>query len=728
EGSVLTNVNIQVEGTDIGTVSGADGTFILKNIPAGEKTLIASHILYKTEKIKVFVIDNGSNNITIRFKENRSFSLSEVVVTATKFEIEPEKVPQSVSLITSEEIEKRHYYNVGEMLDYVPGVRIIRSGTVGASNGVSIRSLNGGPASSKSLVLVDGKPMNDGWDGGVNWHTIPTDMVERVEVVKGPGSALYGSQATGGVINVFTKSPASGFHGWVSYGYEMNASVDISDKNAEGYGRADVSASNLRFNGSYGADNTNHIMSIGYRNSNQSFPTPNKNKWKNYDIKYKMNHRYSETLSSRLSFDIHNNTWRNEASKSPDEASTDFYSIDSYTKWQTKTGVFTNRAYINYSDYSNTVLSADLKTGSKTYRLGLISDYTIPFINNNASLKFGLDASYDYADVNYEKAVMDMTYLEVQTVMVKDKKTGQIYPVQADLYRGIYGSSAQDYNLHNLALFAQYNQILAEKLNIVLGGRFDNHSEFGSIFNPKLGAALEVFNINNFTTSLKVNYGTGFRAPNMRALYSKSLDGFGHLDLIPEKTKNFDIGIFERLGDFGFIELSFFKMDVKNLLINDKLGSTGEGNYVVINNDTLSFNNRKNLGDYSPSGLELGFRIRPHRQITLMGAYSYLDPQDFTFQTSKNRYNLGISAYQQIGKNRLEAEIRYNYTGDGYFFDYKSSPYDAFVLTDGRITFDFQNNLRISLHGKNLLDKKYKLWHYAWQPGRTFVLQIATKF
>ncbi|KPK95737.1 hypothetical protein AMJ80_03945 [bacterium SM23_31] len=118
----------------------------------------------------------------------------------------------------------------------------------------------------------------------------------------------------------------------------------------------------------------------------------------------------------------------------------------------------------------------------------------------------------------------------------------------------------------------------------------------------------------------------------------------------------------------------------------------------------------------------------PHNRITVTGAYSYLDPEDFTFQTSKNRYNVGLSMYHPLGNNRLEAEIRYNYTGDGYFFDYKSRPFDAFALTDGRISFDFQNIFQISLHGKNLTDTKYKLWHYMWQPGRTFVVRVDTRF
>ena len=138
---------------------------------------------------------------------------------------------------------------------------------------------------------------------------------------------------------------------------------------------------------------------------------------------------------------------------------------------------------------------------------------------------------------------------------------------------------------------------------------------------------------------------------------------------------------------------------------------------------------RKNLGDYSPSGFEAGFKIRPHRQLTIMGAYTYTNPEDFTFQTSEHRYNAGVNVYQPIGKNySIESEFRYNYTGDGYFFDYNGRPYDAFATSNGRISLNAYNNYRISLYGKNLFDTKYKLWHYSWQPGRTILVQFETKF
>jgi len=732
-GNSISGAHVYIEGTTTGAASRPDGTFVINNVPSGSHILIASHILYEPERISVTIKDGDSIDLTIVFKTEIDFNLSEVVVTATKFETEPEKVPQSVTLITKEEVEKGNYYNAGEMLDSVPGVRVIRSGTVGASCGISIRSLNGGPLSTKSLVMVDGRPLNDGWQGGVNWHSVPTEIVERIEVVKGPASALYGSNATGGVINVITKTPRRGFHGWFSAGYEMDGSKTIDDAAAEGYGRSSISATNFQLNGSYGTAKTGHLISLGYRKAYASFPVPNENRWKNYDIKYKINHRFSESLSSRLSIDIHNDTWRNEAEKSPDENSSDFYGADFFAKYQGLSGILTGRVYMNYLENKDEVLATNLKTGSKAYRLGFITDYTINFYDHNAALQFGIDSYFDQADVEDEQTVMEMEYLGINTIYMTDNKTGQVSAVQAETYSGTYGLNSQDYNQSNAALFVQYSKNFSKRLSTILGGRLDFNSVFGTVFSPKASMTLDLFEIYGVASTLKINYGTGFRAPPMLSLFSKSLGGYGDEDLIPEKTKNFDIGIFGRLGDVGHIEVTYFKMDVDNLLINDKAGQTGEGYWVLVPDgggavDTLSFNQRKNLGDYQPSGLEVGFKIKPVSMLTLSGGYTYLDPGDFTFQTSKNRFNFGINYSRPVGNNKIEAEIQRHYTGDGYFFDYESRPYDAFSIIDGRISFTFHDLFRVSLHGKNIADKNYRLWHYTWQPGRTFVLQIDTRF
>jgi len=164
-GLAIPNVNIQVENTGLGAASNSDGSFTIRSIPHGNYTLVATHLRFEPINIQVIISDNNPIDITIQFKRERIISMDEIVVTATRSEKRPEKVPQPVVHISRSEIERRYQYNVGEMLDFVPGVRLIRAGaTVGADYGISIRSLNGGSSSDKTLVLIDGRPINNGWD------------------------------------------------------------------------------------------------------------------------------------------------------------------------------------------------------------------------------------------------------------------------------------------------------------------------------------------------------------------------------------------------------------------------------------------------------------------------------------------------------------------------------------------------------------------------------------
>ena len=134
------------------------------------------------------------------------YELAPVVVTATKMEESVEKVPASVSVVTAEEIEARNYSSTAEALGQLPGVYL----NPVADGGISMR----GFGSSDILVMVDGQPVNSGWNGSVDWSMIPVHNIEKIEVVRGAASSLYGGRAVGGVIQITTKkNEKEGFYG-----------------------------------------------------------------------------------------------------------------------------------------------------------------------------------------------------------------------------------------------------------------------------------------------------------------------------------------------------------------------------------------------------------------------------------------------------------------------------------------------------------------------------------
>ncbi|RLA92715.1 MAG: TonB-dependent receptor, partial [Deltaproteobacteria bacterium] len=132
--------------------------------------------------------------------------LEEVVVTATRHETPVEEVPASVTVITREQIEASSGMRVDDILRKYAGIDVRRpSGFLSHSATVSMRGMGSMPG--RTLVLLDGIPLNKADTGTVNWDLLRAEDIERIEIVRGPASALYGSNAMGGVINIITRKP-----------------------------------------------------------------------------------------------------------------------------------------------------------------------------------------------------------------------------------------------------------------------------------------------------------------------------------------------------------------------------------------------------------------------------------------------------------------------------------------------------------------------------------------
>lgn len=142
----------------------------------------------------------------------QEYDLDAMVVTATRTMKQIQEVPSSVSVVTAKDIEERNVTSVQEALQYMPAVYMDQT----AQGGISLR----GFGSTNVLVLVDGVQMNDTYQGAVNFNSIPVENIERIEVVRGAGSSIYGGHAVGGVINITTKEAKAGTHidAAVSYG------------------------------------------------------------------------------------------------------------------------------------------------------------------------------------------------------------------------------------------------------------------------------------------------------------------------------------------------------------------------------------------------------------------------------------------------------------------------------------------------------------------------------
>ena len=201
DGTPLIGVAMVVEGTTLGTVTGVDGRFVLREIPVGAAEITANLIGFRPERRRVAVAADRAGVLAIALRATVIES-SPLVVTAARRLQELRQSPTAMVVASADDIVGRNAVSVRSALDYVPG-------TTSVGSQVSIRGSSGFTqgAGSRVAVLLDGVSVLSGDAGDVKWAMIPPEVVERIEVAKGAGSALYGSGALGGVINHITREP-----------------------------------------------------------------------------------------------------------------------------------------------------------------------------------------------------------------------------------------------------------------------------------------------------------------------------------------------------------------------------------------------------------------------------------------------------------------------------------------------------------------------------------------
>jgi len=217
DGRPLTNAAVIIDDKR-GVTTDRDGRFLIERVQAGSHNVEARILGYTTGRATVTVPDGAT--VTVSFVLDEHFiDAGAVVVTANRSASRIADVPARVTLITSAAIESRPVATVDEMLSTVPGLNISRSfGIFSHKSSVTMRGLSGNEQ-ARVLVMIDGVPVNKSDGGSVNWNLLDPAMVERIEVVKGPASSMYGSNAMGGAINIITRRPEGGLSGKVTAGY-----------------------------------------------------------------------------------------------------------------------------------------------------------------------------------------------------------------------------------------------------------------------------------------------------------------------------------------------------------------------------------------------------------------------------------------------------------------------------------------------------------------------------
>ena len=198
----LPYVTVVIEGTTIGTTTDATGHYTLKDLPLGRQIIEARFVGYETMSIEVLIDKNKTQEINFELKES-SVSLDEIVVSANRNETSRKLAPTLVSILDAKTFDKTHSCSVGDGLNFQPGLRVENNCQNCGFTQVRMNGLEG----AYSQILIDSRPVFSSLAGVYGLEQIPANMVERIEVVRGGGSALFGASAIAGTINIITKEP-----------------------------------------------------------------------------------------------------------------------------------------------------------------------------------------------------------------------------------------------------------------------------------------------------------------------------------------------------------------------------------------------------------------------------------------------------------------------------------------------------------------------------------------
>ncbi len=429
--------------------------------------------------------------------------LEEVVVTATRIEESVEDVAQDVTVITKKEIESENYRNITEVVKNVVGLNVFEYGNHGLSASVSLR----GSTAAQVLVLIDGKRLNKPGDGQVDFNmiSIPLENIERIEILRGASSAIYGADAMGGVINIITKIPD-----------ETVTNLTAS------YGR--FITRDLSFNTSGKIKEFGYYLSLSKERSD-GFRANSE-----YDI---------DALNTKLTFDVSKDI---RADLTIDYNHKDAGSPGSIT-WPTPFATQTDE---------NILTGIALK----------IKDTVLKLYSHNSRIRYINPGSEDNTHKNH---VNGFDLQHSISIGSSNLFTGGIELLEEDIDSNDNINTANSIGKHSRTrkgIFVQNETLIAEKIILTLGARYDDIDSKNRL-SPKASFLIKLPNQTNISFSA----GKGFRVPEMNALYWPDTGwAVGNPDLKPEQSTEYECNIRKFFGNTGNVKLVAFEKRSKDLI------------------------------------------------------------------------------------------------------------------------------------------------------------------
>ncbi|EAJ7087932.1 TonB-dependent receptor [Campylobacter jejuni] len=629
-------------------------------------------------------------------KAEEKYQLNDVVVSASGFEQDLVDAPASISIITKEELEKKPIKDIGEAIGDIPGVDVTMNKT--GTYDFSIR----GFGSSYTLVLIDGKRQSvangfydNGFSGSESGYLPPLSMIERIEVIRGPASTLYGSDAVGGVINIITKK------------------------------NPDKTEANIEFN-TLLQQHSNHYGNAGGFNAYVATPLIEDT------LSISARLKYYDKATSDLKWPTP--VW-NSSQQRPDNYQIASHSPGAFTSlgfgsrlnWTVNDK---NNIYFDIERYINEISVNSTSSRAIKSERQLFKDNIV--LNHDGNYDFGSTNSYLQYGSTKDKELHSQIWVGEGKVVLPWNlgQYGNLVNtfgarIDYEMLKNDQASAGSQIRGKNLdqttvALYGENEYFITDDLIFTTGLRYIYSDLFDSEFTPRVYL---VYHLND-NIVFKGGVSKGYKTPAAKELtngyynYANGNAYFGNPDLKPEESINYELGVDFRIFDFAHYSITGFITDFTNQISSEDL--TGMQNGINCSNGTVC-TRPINLGKTQTKGIEFAFNTKTYNGFSLNSSYTFMD----------NRYKDGQKNW--FGGDRIEnlprhiAMLKLNYER-GKFSSYIKTrarldtiakakgggngslpwqKYKPFYIVDLGINYKINKQSSLSFVVQNLFDKNF---------------------
>lgn len=568
----------------------------------------------------------------------------ETVVTATRTAQTLDKILAPVEVMTAEDIARLQIVDMGSLLGRMTSVNVKSSGGRGSNTGVSVRGANTG----QLLVLVDGVRIGSATLGEASLQHIDPASVERIELVRGPRSSLYGSDAIGGVLQIFTRKGAEQSGGSIRVGAGSNNERDVHVRGT------------LRSESAWLMAQLGHTETEGFdRRFVETNGNDDDDAYRNTSVALDAGYEFSEQLILSANYQ------HNEGESEFDNA---FCFVDCQPYSEFEVDAFNAKLQAKWSDAFSTDFTAGYNRDESTEKDDL-SENLDPDSFKTTREFYDIQNDYAFNSDNIITLGVDYFNDEVEASNTE------------------YLETERD----NVGIYAQYQSTFGRN-NLVLGARNDDNEQYG---NENTGNIAYGF---NFTDSLKLiaSWGTAFKAPTFNDLYYQSPWGSnGNPNLVPETSENIDLGLKYNSGNLS-AEVIAFQNNVEDLI---EWAPTAPGSLIWT---------PMNVSEAEIQGVEASVAT-PVLGWDLAANYTWLNPEDEETGNDlryrpNNSFNLSLD--NRWGDFSLGFSVR---AQDNVYTDKANDTELAgFGLLDVRAAYQLTEKLNLQLKVDNVLDKDYQ--------------------